>query len=167
MELILSRYFWFIGVRCIRPSSAFCIRTTICSSPAWSPAPIGICHAGPKNLTMSGCIKAIRSRPPAMPIPNGLSGLKLSFSSLIIFNSSSSWRAIDAICPAGRPSVIAFTASSTSISSGTNKPIFDSRIPSSKAKSIGCVTSEQRRSYSGSLTLVVIVRISPPSLTIE
>ena len=31
---------------------------------------MGICQAGPKNRPMSGCMKAIRRRPPEIPIAN-------------------------------------------------------------------------------------------------
>jgi hypothetical protein len=57
--------------------------------------------------------------------------------------------------------------SGTSISSGISSPSLDDSIPSSIARSIGCVTSEVRRSYSGSFTRVVIVLTSPPSWLID
>ena len=70
---------------------------------------------------------------------------------------------MDATCPAGRSATMAPAASSTSRSSGNSRPRDDASRPSRRARSIGLVTSEQSKSYSGSVTVVVTVRTSPCS----
>ena len=64
------------GIQVDLPSSAHWTSTTICSLPAASSAPMGICQAGPKKRPMSGCMKAMRKRPPEMPIGHRLVGLE-------------------------------------------------------------------------------------------
>ena len=79
---------------------------------------MGICQAGPKNRPMSGCMKAMRKRPPEMPMATGWSGRNPSFSRETAASNSSSCRVIEATCPGGRSAIIARAASSTSAPAG-------------------------------------------------
>ncbi len=104
-KLSFSRNCGSVGKRWILLSSEPWASTTICSRPDGSPAPMGICQAGPKNRPMSGCMKAIRRRPPETPIATGWSFTNPSFSRAAVAQSSSICAAMPSTWAAGRPAL--------------------------------------------------------------